>query len=156
MSAEQDHTDDTGLLAAKAGAILGAIFTLGAAVLSGAHAALSVAVGAGIAIANLLMLRAIIRAVIRAPGEPEGGEGDSSAPEGSTSNKKSRDPAEIGRRGGAVWAVFAILKIFLLFGGVWILLTRGLVAPIPLVVGYGVLPLGIAAASLWSSRRAGG
>jgi hypothetical protein len=148
MSAEQDHKDDSGLAAVKAAAILGAIFTLVAAGLYNAHTALSVAVGAGIAIANLLMLRAIIRALVRAPvpGKPEG-----SDPEGSTGEKTSQDHAAIGRRGGVAWAVFAVLKIFLLFGGVWILLTRGLVAPIPLVVGYGVLPLGIAAASLWSS-----
>jgi hypothetical protein len=146
MSAEQDHKDDTGLSAVKAAAILGAIFTLVAAGLYSAHTALSVAVGAGIAIANLLMLRAIIRALIRAPGEPKGSDA-----EDSTGEKTSQDHAEIGRRGGVAWAVFAVLKIFLLFGGVWILLTRGLVAPIPLVLGYGVLPLGIAAASLWSS-----
>lgn len=146
MSAEQDHKDDNGLAAVKAAAILGAIFTLAAAGLYGGRTALSVAVGAGIAIANLLMLRAIIRALIRAPGEPEGSEA-----EGSTGEKSPQDHAEIGRRGGVAWAVFAVLKIFLLFGGVWILLTRGLVAPIPLVIGYGVLPLGIAAASLWSS-----
>jgi dipeptide/tripeptide permease len=146
MSAEQDPRDDNGLSAVKAAAILGAIFTVAAAGLYGARAALSVAVGAGIAVANLLMLRAIIRALIRGPEEPPK---DSAGDE--PDEKSSQDHAEIGRRGGVAWAVFAVLKIFLLFGGVWILLTRGLVAPIPLVVGYGVLPLGIAAASLWSS-----
>jgi len=35
-----------------------------------------------------------------------------------------------------------------LFGGIYVLLTKGLVDPMPLVVGYGVLPLGIAASSL--------
>lgn len=145
MSAEQDHKDDTGLSAVKAAVILGAIFSLFAAGLYGAHAAFSVAVGAAIAVANLLMLRAIIRALIRGPEEPKDSAGED------PDEKSSQDHAEIGRRGGVAWAVFAVLKIFLLFGGVWILLTRGLVAPIPLVVGYGVLPLGIAMASLWSS-----
>jgi predicted lipid-binding transport protein (Tim44 family) len=63
-----------------------------------------------------------------------------------------------GRRGGAAWGGFALLKIIVLFGGIWILLTRGWVDPIPLVVGYGVLPLGIAASSVLSSlapRRTG-
>lgn len=151
MSAERDHRDDNGLSAVKAAALLGAIFTLVAAGLYGAHAALSVAVGAGIAVANLLMLRAIIRALIRGPEEPPKDSAPGSSAEEKPDEKSSQDHAEIGRRGGVAWAVFAVLKIFLLFGGVWILLTRGLVAPIPLVVGYGVLPLGIAMASLWSS-----
>jgi hypothetical protein len=46
-----------------------------------------------------------------------------------------------------------MLKIALLFGGVYVLLTRELVDPIPLAVGYGVLPLGIFASTLWQSLK---
>ena len=48
---------------------------------------------------------------------------------------------------------FAAFKILILFGGLWLLLSRELVDLMPLVVGYGVLPLGIAASAVWSSLR---
>ena len=56
-----------------------------------------------------------------------------------------------GKRGGAAWGAFALVKIIVLFGGIWVLLTRGWVDPMPLVVGYGVLPLGITASGLFGS-----
>ena len=124
----------------KAAAVLGAIFTLAAFGTHDAKTGFSVAVGSAVAVANLLTMRAIVRALIRAPeeeAEPDDG----------------KDHRAAGKRGGAAWGVFALLKIFLLFGGIWILLSKGLVAPIPLVVGYGVLPLGIAGAGLWNSLR---
>jgi|GEM_PF-1426437 len=70
---------------------------------------------------------------------------------GAPSPRAARDHRAEGKRGGAAWGVFALLKILVLFGAIWVLLTRGLVDPIPLVVGYGVLPLGIAASSLVAS-----
>jgi hypothetical protein len=93
---------------------------------------------------------AIIQALLRAPPPPEVPEGDGRAPEPA---RNDPDHADAGRRGGLAWGIFAVLKILFLFGGVWILFTRGLVDPIPLVVGYGVLPLGIAASALWPSLR---
>jgi hypothetical protein len=127
----------------KAAAIMGAVFTLAAFGTHDAKTGFSVAVGSAIAVANLLTMRAIVRALIRPPEEAE--------EEGEPDEKKDHRAA--GKRGGAAWGVFALLKIFFLFGGIWILLSKGLVAPIPLVVGYGVLPLGIAAAGLWNSLR---
>jgi hypothetical protein len=126
----------------KAASILGAILTLGAFGTHDAKTAMSVALGAAIAVANLLTMRAIVRALIRAPESEEEGEPD-----------EKKDHRAAGKRGGAAWGVFAVLKIFVLFGGIWILLSKGLVAPIPLVVGYGVLPLGIAAAGLWNGLK---
>ena len=128
----------------KAAAVLGAIFTVAAFGTHDAKTAMSVALGAGIAVANLLTMRAIVRALVSAP-EDEGEE------EGETAEK--RDHRAAGKRGGAAWGIFAVLKIFVLFGGIWILLSKGLVAPIPLVVGYGVLPLGIAGAGVWNSLK---
>jgi hypothetical protein len=61
------------------------------------------------------------------------------------------DHAREGKRGGAAWGAFALVKIVVLFGGIYLLLTKGMVDPIPLVVGYGVLPLGIACSSLFTS-----
>lgn len=140
-----DRRDDTAL-AAKAAAILGAIFTVAALGFYGGKTALSVAVGALIAVANLLTMRAIIRALIRPPDEP----GDKPAEDGAEPPRNDGDARDAGRRGGVAWGVFAVLKIVLLFGAIWILLTRGLVDPIPLAVGYGVLPLGIFASTLWA------
>lgn len=152
MPEAPDDRDDikTSVIAA---AILGGVFTLGALGTHGPKVAMSVALGAAIAVANLLTMRAIVRALVRPPideARSEDGEG-----EGEGEKAPSPDHKGAGRRGGAAWGVFAVLKIFVLFGGIWILLTKGLVAPIPLVVGYGVLPLGIAAAGLWGSLRPG-
>ena len=67
---------------------------------------------------------------------------------GAKDDTTTADHVAEGKRGGAAWGAFAVVKILVLFGGIWILLTRGLVDPIPLVVGYGVLPIGIAASGL--------
>jgi hypothetical protein len=135
----------------KAAAILGAIFTLAAFGTHDAKTGFSVAIGAAIAVANLLTMRAIVRALVRAPDDE--GEADAPADDEAPAADAKKDHRAAGKRGGAAWGVFALLKIFILFGGIWILLSKGLVAPIPLVVGYGVLPLGIAAAGLWNSLR---
>ncbi len=156
MPEAPDDRDDikTSIVAA---AVLGGIFTLGALGTHGPKTAMSVALGAAIAVANLLTMRAIVRALVRAPLDeaPKAAEdaGKAEPDPAPTDAKDATDHRGAGRRGGAAWGVFAVLKILLLFGGIWILLTKGLVAPIPLVVGYGVLPLGIAAAGLWGSLR---
>jgi hypothetical protein len=139
---EDDAPNDDTAQSAKAAAILGGVFALVALGTYGTRAACSVLVGAGIAVANLLTMRAIIRALVRAPEKSE----------------KSENPSEDKKPAGwgsIAWGLFAGFKILILFGGVWILLTRNVVDPMPLVVGYGVLPLGITASALWSSLRAG-
>jgi hypothetical protein len=160
---EEPENETDSSRAAKAAAILGAVFAIAALCLFGGRAALSVTMGAIIAVANLLTMRAIIRALIRAPLDadavptqepPKTETPDEAGPDPATEGQKpsaSAEHREAGRRGGVAWGLFAVFKIFILFGGIWILLTRDLVDPIPLVVGYGVLPLGIAASSLWSS-----
>jgi hypothetical protein len=151
MSDGRDERQDDTARAAKAAALIGAVLALGALSLYGSRAAVSVLVGAAIAIANLLTMRAIIRALIQAPPKHENGDDTQKAEDGT--DEQPSDHEETGRRGGAAWGVFAVFKILILFGGVWFLLTRQLVDPMPLVVGYGVLPLGIAASALWSSLR---
>jgi hypothetical protein len=172
--------DETIPLAVKAAAILGAFFTIAAFGLFGGRTAASVALGAGIAVANLLAMRAIIRNLLRPPPDADadpderGGaerpnaarqrseehlreaslrEAKPSATDDAPPDKTAAEHAAAGKRGGVAWGVFAVLKMILLFGSVAILLTRGWVDPMPLVVGYGVLPLGIALGSLWSNLR---
>lgn len=139
MSTARKSSDDVTLATICAG-VLGAVFAVVALTTYDVRTAASVAIGAVIAVANLLTMRAIVRALLVEPDE-ENREKDAPA-------KDEADHRGAGRRGGAAWGVFALLKIFLLFGGIWILLTKKLVDPIPLVVGYGVLPLGIAASAL--------
>lgn len=141
--------NDDAALAAKAAAVLGVIFAGAAFGLYGGRAAFSVIIGAGIAVLNLVTMRAIIRALIQGPAESEGKDGKSV--EGEDAPEETPDHAATGRRGGLAWGIFAVLKILILFGGIYVLLTRKLVDPMALVVGYGVLPLGIAVGALWSS-----
>ena len=148
---EEPEGPDAARAAVIAAAVIGSLFSLVALIMFSGRTAISVAVGSLIAVANLVALAAIIRNVLRAPLPEEDASEDVESPE------KQPDPVdrgaarEAGKRGGAAWGVFALLKMLLLFGGVWILLTRGLVDPIPLVVGYGVLPLGITIGGLSSS-----
>jgi hypothetical protein len=130
----------------KAASVLGVLFTGVAFATHDVRTAVSVGLGGAIAVANLVTMRAIVRALLHAP---EGEDEPKDEQQGEAATEKDHRAA--GKRGGAAWGVFAVLKILVLFGGIWTLLSKGLVAPIPLVVGYGVLPLGIAAAGLWSS-----
>lgn len=80
----------------------------------GGRAALGIGIGGGIAVANLVVFVLVVRGVLA------------------------------GGQGGRLWVLVGILKIFILFGGVWWLLRSGVVSPLALVCGYGALPLGIA------------
>lgn len=166
--AESPEDRDDATVAAICASVLGLALTFGALGFYGKRTALSVALGAAIAVANLLMMRAIVRSVIRPPDEDiqaaesagpslgEEREGDASASKNEdegededadeTASSDTQSPES--KRGGALWGIFAVVKIFVLFGGLWLLLTKRMVDPIPLVVGYGVLPLGIAATTL--------
>ncbi|MFT3774302.1 MAG: ATP synthase subunit I [Minicystis sp.] len=58
----------------------------------------------------------------------------------------------------APWGIIALLKMLLLFGGVWLILRSGAVSALSLIVGYCALPIGIAVGSLFgpSPRGEGG
>ena len=153
---------DAAKVAAIGAGVLGLALSIAAFAVFGLRSGLSVAVGATIAVANLVTMSAIIRALLR-PAEAEAEA--IAAAEAEKAEAKARgealkeeeeleppiDHAREGKRGGAAWGLFAVLKIVVLFGGIYLLLTKGLVDPIALVVGYGVLPLGIAASSLVNS-----
>jgi hypothetical protein len=93
------------------------------------RAALSVAVGGAIAVSNLWVLARIVASLMPAEGE------------------------DIATNAKSAWTVMALLKLTVLFGGVWFLMTKHLVDPIPLVVGFGALPIGIAIGSIVSDRN---
>jgi hypothetical protein len=103
-------------------AAFGAMLAAGAWAVFGGRMALSVAVGAAIAALNLYGLARILGGIVvaRTEGDP----------------------------GSGMWGIFAIVKVFALFGGVWLLMSAHLVDPLALVVGWGALPIGIAAGSL--------
>jgi hypothetical protein len=144
---------DAAKIAAISAAALGAAMTLGGLGLFGGRTALSIGAGTVIAVANLVSMNAIIRAMLR-PAEAEAEAASAPASDGEIKEEAAApapDHVAEGKRGGAAWGAFALVKIVVLFGGIWILLTRGLVDPIPLVVGYGVLPLGITVSGLFTS-----
>jgi hypothetical protein len=167
-SADEPDTD-AAKVAAIGAAVLGAVLAIAALALFGARTSLSVAIGAAIAVANLVMMRALVRAMLR-PAEEEAyaqaqANVDANAKAAAEADAEASDEDPVdhvaeGKRGAAAWGLFGVLKLVVLFGGIYVLLTKGLVDPMPLVVGYGVLPLGIAASSLFSglaprSRRPG-
>jgi hypothetical protein len=49
----------------------------------------------------------------------------------------------------APWSVVAVLKLVLLFGGVWVVLKTEVVSPLALAAGYAALPFGVTFASLF-------
>jgi ATP synthase I chain len=111
--------------------VTAALFAVGALATSGVRAAFSVAAGGAIAAANLYVMIRLVR--------------------GATSRS-----AEDGDAGGARAALgFAtVLKMVALYGGVYLLAASGTVGVLPLMVGLGALPIGIASAALVRDRAA--
>ena len=107
-------------------AAFGALFVIGAGCGWSLRAAISVAVGVLIAVANLYGLARILGALLGA--------------------RAGEDP------NAGIWGVLAVVKVVGLFGGVWLLMTSHVVDPVGLVVGWGSLPVGIAIASLVSDK----
>jgi hypothetical protein len=113
-------------------AVAGGVLTLGALAFFGASTAFSVAMGAVIAVGNLWILARVIGALL--PGEDEA--------EGEATASQSRSG----------WSLVAILKLFGLVAVVWLLMRHGVVSPLPMLVGFGSLPIGIALGTLVSDR----
>jgi hypothetical protein len=151
---------DAAKVATIAAGVLGGLLALAGLALFNGRVALSVFAGAVIAVANLASLTAIIRAMLQpavddAAAEERAKEEAAASPPAEGEPEEPPEPAidhaAEGKRGGAGWGLFALLKMVLLFGGIWVLLTRHLVDPIPLVVGYGVLPVAIAVSGVLTS-----
>lgn len=120
MARRADRTFEVTLRAVSVTALA---LSVGAFVRSGGGAAASTLVGGAVAVANLMAMRQILGGVI------------DSTTEGDL-NK--------GRR----WGTLAVLKLFGLFAVVAIVLIRRWAAPLPFVVGYVSLPVGIAVGAL--------
>jgi ATP synthase I chain len=52
----------------------------------------------------------------------------------------------------APWGLVAVLKLLVLFGGVWFVLKSGMVSALGLAAGYASLPLGVTIASLFGPK----
>jgi uncharacterized membrane protein len=111
--------------------LLGLALGAGAALFVGIKSGFSVWVGAGLAGANLYALAKLVGVLLPAD------ETRKAAPGGT-----------------GAWLVVGLLKMALLFGGVWLLMSFRVVDPMPLFVGFACLPIGIAIGSIVSDRRA--
>ena len=109
-----------------AGAALGLLALAFASIATG----LSVLVGAALAAGNLWLLARIVSELL--PSDRAGAEAQS--------------------RGG--WALVAALKMFGLVAVAWLLMRHGIVSPMPMLIGFAALPIGIAIGSLVSDRSA--
>lgn len=97
------------------------LFALAALIFAGPDAGLGTAVGGLVATLNFWLFAHIGRGVL-------------------SGGKRSR-----------LWALVAVVKFLLLFGGAWLLLKSGLTTPLTLALGYGAMPLGITIGLLFGS-----
>jgi hypothetical protein len=109
-------------------ALVGAVLALFALAFAGVSAGLSVVVGAALASGNLWVLARIVAELL--PNDRAGAEAQS--------------------RAG--WALVAVLKMLGLVALAWLLMRHGIVSPLPMLIGFGALPIGIAIGSLVSDR----
>jgi hypothetical protein len=105
-------------------AVAGGVFAMAGFAFWGVKTGISVAIGALIAVSNLYVLARIVSGLLpnAAPGSNKG------------------------------WAALAMVKLLALFAIVFFLIDRGFVQAIPLMFGFGALPIGIAIASMMSDR----
>jgi hypothetical protein len=105
--------------------VTGTVGTLISAWVGGMIMGRSVAIGAALAIVNLLLLAQMVRAFV--------GRRSSAAP----------------------WALVAVFKFALLFGAMYVLVKTRVVDVLPCVLGFGLLPVSIVVAEwfgLWRTR----
>lgn len=138
---------------------LGPVAAIGAGLAAGAFALLdtrhgvSVLVGAVIATSNLYVLIRVVEALLTPP-DDEASEAKAAATDAAIAPPDepgpeapaapAADPPPPAKRTySGAWAVLGAVKMLVLFGGIWALMTRALVDPLGLAVGYGCLPLGV-------------
>lgn len=119
----RDRDREPGLrLALWSVVLVGLALALLAGIFAGGAAMLSVGVGAAVAALNLWSITLVVR-------------------------------GQFGKLSPNVpWGVVGMLKFILLFAGVYGLIRSGLVQVLPLLIGYGALPLGIVAAQISPSQ----
>ena len=123
----------------------GAALALGGLLTSGPDAALSVSIGATVAATNLWALARIVTALLPVSSK------ESAA---FSSNANGLNLAAHVPASPAAWSLLAAVKMLALFAVVWLLLRYAVVSPLPMLVGFGALPVGIAIGSLVSDRSA--
>ena len=111
-------------------ALSGGTLALAAFLFFGPTGGVSAGVGAGLAVGNLWALARIVSGLL-----PEDAE---------SSRQQSR----------TAWALLGAMKMLALLLITWLLMRRGLVFPMPMLVGFLSLPIGIAIGSLVSDRSA--
>src|SRR5262249_34080791 len=125
-----DPDDDSNVGDARMRASISAVLLVGACfavlglALGGLGTGFGVALGAAIATANLWVFARVASAFLR--------------------KKGSTGP----------WGVIGLLKMAVLFGGVWLILRTGVVSGLSLIAGYAALPVGILVASLFGPAPA--
>jgi len=113
-SATRDQPSDAGLKRAFVGvAASGVLMSVGSLFVLDLKGSLSVAAGASIALFNFWMTAYLVRGFLFPAG--------------------IRLP----------WPLIATVKLLIVLGGVYLLLARELLSLLPLVVGFGALPIGI-------------
>jgi hypothetical protein len=117
-------------VAITAVAITGSVEAVAAAAFVGLEAAASVALGAALAVINLWALARIVVALL-----PD-------------------DSATAATQSRVAWAILAAVKMVGLLAVSWLLMRHGVVSPLPMLVGFLALPIGIAIGSLVSDRSA--
>lgn len=103
-------------------AVTAALMSAAAIFFVSARAALGVAIGGSIAVANLYVFARVGQAFVSRRGRL------------------------------APWAVVAAIKLLVLLGGVWLLLRTNLVPPLALTAGYASLIIGITLGSLFAPK----
>jgi len=118
---------EAGALDARLRTSLAAV-AVSAAVFTVCALALSVACGGALATGNLWALARVVAALL-----PD-----------------TRRTAEAQSRGA--WSLLAAVKMVGLVAVAWLLMRRGIASPVPMLIGFGALPIGIAIGSLVSDR----
>jgi hypothetical protein len=127
MSTATESTDQNGIASAIwSVAIVGALLTAGAPSLLGQQTRVSVALGALLAAGNLWAISRTVRGFLYPAGAR------------------------------AAWIPLALLKFSVMFLGVLFLVREGYAQLLPLVIGYGALPVGITISQLKSAPAASG
>lgn len=131
MAADQRRFDGRLRTSLSAVAWSGAGLTGTGALVAGVWTGVSIGAGAALATANLWALSRIVVALL--PDHSHGARAQSRA----------------------AWSLVAMLKLGALLAATWLLLRDNLVSPLPMLVGFASLPIGIAIGALVSDRSAG-
>ena len=106
-------------------AAIGVLLVIVFGVASGGRAALGVGVGVAAAVSNLWVIGRVVRGFLTGGGSK------------------------------GLWFVVVLVKLSLLFGGLYWLLGTGWVDLMPIIIGYGALPIGIVLAQLRGAQPVG-